>query len=458
MTAIPETPETLGAGYFDGMYAAAADPWGFEERWYERRKYAISLAMLPRERYRAAFEPGCSDRRVHPDARPALRHPAGLRPGRGRGPGRGGADRGPAPGPGRAAGHPRAVAVRPLRPDRAVRGLVLLRRPRPGAGAEAAPPPRSSRTARCSPCTGGTRWPSTRGPATTCTGCSPPSPAWPAWPSTPRPISWPRCTSAPRGCPLRSPRRRAWCDRSRRVASAGVVVPAHNEEELLPACLAALREAAGSAGDPGPPAGRGRRLHRRDGRGGGRGAGPRSSGSGPATWARPGRPAWPGCCGGRRAPIRPRSGWPPPTPTPSCRPAGCAASSATPARAGTWCSGPSPSPTGPSTRRTRRRCSRRCTGSARDRTRTCTGRTSASGRRPTWRRAGSGRCGRRKTTPCMAAATEAGCQVLQAGDITVETSARRQARAPRGFSHALRALAAEPGPGGGPRRRQPAVC
>jgi len=47
----------------------------------------------------------------------------------------------------------------------------------------------------------------------------------------------------------------------------------------------------------------------------------------------------------------------------------------------------------------------------------------------------------------LAAATEAGCQVLQAADITVETSARRQARAPRGFSHALRALAAEPGPG-----------
>jgi SAM-dependent methyltransferase len=54
------TPETLGAGYFDGMYSGAADPWGFEERWYERRKYAIALAMLPRKRYRAAFEPGCS--------------------------------------------------------------------------------------------------------------------------------------------------------------------------------------------------------------------------------------------------------------------------------------------------------------------------------------------------------------------------------------------------------------
>ena len=48
----------------------------------------------------------------------------------------------------------------------------------------------------------------------------------------------------------------------------------------------------------------------------------------------------------------------------------------------------------------------------------------------------------------LAAATEAGCQVLQAAVSTVETSARRQARAPRGFSHALRALAAEPGPGG----------
>ena len=60
MTTTPESPETLGARYFDGMYAAAADPWGFEERWYERRKYAISLAMLPAERYRAAFEPGCS--------------------------------------------------------------------------------------------------------------------------------------------------------------------------------------------------------------------------------------------------------------------------------------------------------------------------------------------------------------------------------------------------------------
>jgi SAM-dependent methyltransferase len=59
MTA-PVTPGTLRAGYFDAMYEAAPDPWGFESRWYERRKYAISMAQLPARRYRSAFEPGCS--------------------------------------------------------------------------------------------------------------------------------------------------------------------------------------------------------------------------------------------------------------------------------------------------------------------------------------------------------------------------------------------------------------
>ena len=63
MTASPglgSEPVTLGPGYFDAMYQAASDPWGFENRWYERRKYALSLALLPAERYRSAFEPGCS--------------------------------------------------------------------------------------------------------------------------------------------------------------------------------------------------------------------------------------------------------------------------------------------------------------------------------------------------------------------------------------------------------------
>jgi SAM-dependent methyltransferase len=50
----------LEPAYFDQMYAESADPWGFTSRWYEKRKYALTLAMLPRERYDDAFEPGCS--------------------------------------------------------------------------------------------------------------------------------------------------------------------------------------------------------------------------------------------------------------------------------------------------------------------------------------------------------------------------------------------------------------
>lgn len=51
---------TLPTDYFDRMYAADEDPWGFRSRWYEERKYALTLAALPRRRYRAGFEPGCS--------------------------------------------------------------------------------------------------------------------------------------------------------------------------------------------------------------------------------------------------------------------------------------------------------------------------------------------------------------------------------------------------------------
>jgi protein-L-isoaspartate O-methyltransferase len=46
--------------YFDDMYAASPDPWGFTDRWYEQRKYALTLAALSRPRYRSVFEPGCS--------------------------------------------------------------------------------------------------------------------------------------------------------------------------------------------------------------------------------------------------------------------------------------------------------------------------------------------------------------------------------------------------------------
>jgi predicted TPR repeat methyltransferase len=46
--------------YFESMYESGADPWQFATSEYERRKYALTVAALPRERYHNAFEPGCS--------------------------------------------------------------------------------------------------------------------------------------------------------------------------------------------------------------------------------------------------------------------------------------------------------------------------------------------------------------------------------------------------------------
>jgi trans-aconitate methyltransferase len=46
--------------YFERLYQADEDPWGMASRWYERRKYALTVASLPSERYRSGFEPGCS--------------------------------------------------------------------------------------------------------------------------------------------------------------------------------------------------------------------------------------------------------------------------------------------------------------------------------------------------------------------------------------------------------------
>jgi cyclopropane fatty-acyl-phospholipid synthase-like methyltransferase len=50
----------LPDAYFDQMYASTDDPWQLSTRWYEQRKYAITMALLPQRRYRHAFEPGCS--------------------------------------------------------------------------------------------------------------------------------------------------------------------------------------------------------------------------------------------------------------------------------------------------------------------------------------------------------------------------------------------------------------
>jgi SAM-dependent methyltransferase len=51
---------TLDPGHFRERYRGSPDPYRLADRWYEARKYAITVALLPRERYGSAFEPGCS--------------------------------------------------------------------------------------------------------------------------------------------------------------------------------------------------------------------------------------------------------------------------------------------------------------------------------------------------------------------------------------------------------------
>lgn len=56
-----ETLPPLGTDeYFEEVHARFGDPFGLLERPYEKRKRAITLAMLGVRRYRRCFEPGCS--------------------------------------------------------------------------------------------------------------------------------------------------------------------------------------------------------------------------------------------------------------------------------------------------------------------------------------------------------------------------------------------------------------
>lgn len=60
-TVNPEVPlPSLTEGFFDEFYAGKIDPWGFESRWYEERKRALTVAALPRARFASALEVGCS--------------------------------------------------------------------------------------------------------------------------------------------------------------------------------------------------------------------------------------------------------------------------------------------------------------------------------------------------------------------------------------------------------------
>lgn len=64
MDALSEaTPHAVAfdAEFFETMYRACDDPWGIGQHWYEARKRAMLLSVLPRARFRRAFEPGCGN-------------------------------------------------------------------------------------------------------------------------------------------------------------------------------------------------------------------------------------------------------------------------------------------------------------------------------------------------------------------------------------------------------------
>lgn len=52
--------DALGRTYFEAVHDRRDDPWGFESRWYEKRKRDVTIASLPDERYGSALEIGCS--------------------------------------------------------------------------------------------------------------------------------------------------------------------------------------------------------------------------------------------------------------------------------------------------------------------------------------------------------------------------------------------------------------
>jgi protein-L-isoaspartate O-methyltransferase len=51
---------SLDSAYFESLYQANPDPWGFESRDYEARKYAHTLAVIAQRPVARALELGCS--------------------------------------------------------------------------------------------------------------------------------------------------------------------------------------------------------------------------------------------------------------------------------------------------------------------------------------------------------------------------------------------------------------
>lgn len=52
---------SLSPDYFERLFAADPDPWGFETRAYEARKYDHTMAALDGRRFHLGFEIGCAN-------------------------------------------------------------------------------------------------------------------------------------------------------------------------------------------------------------------------------------------------------------------------------------------------------------------------------------------------------------------------------------------------------------
>ena len=51
---------SLGADYFEGIFASDADPWNLATSEYERRKFERTIEALDDRRYASALEIGCA--------------------------------------------------------------------------------------------------------------------------------------------------------------------------------------------------------------------------------------------------------------------------------------------------------------------------------------------------------------------------------------------------------------
>ncbi|GAA2660550.1 class I SAM-dependent methyltransferase [Paractinoplanes durhamensis] len=51
---------SVSLDYFTGLYLAKEDPWDLATKWHDQRKYAITVASLPKRHYRRCYEPGAS--------------------------------------------------------------------------------------------------------------------------------------------------------------------------------------------------------------------------------------------------------------------------------------------------------------------------------------------------------------------------------------------------------------